>query len=148
MNISNLYQNRMSSLQEQIKEKGVDLVAIAPSANMTYLIGFAPLMDERFCSLLVTKESFQLVIPQLNADQVETHTGLQVIRWTDTQGPHFALKTALGELDLPAGLVLAADDTMRADYLLLLMDHSNPGKSIPAGDFNFPSAHGQSSRRN
>ena len=134
MENSKLYQNRIMSLQEQMENKEVDLVCISPTANMRYLTGFAPHLDERFCSLLVTQESYRFVVPQLNADQVEAHTGMGVIRWTDTEGPGKALDTALSELGLAAGVIIAADDSMRADYLLRLQDKVLPSKSIPAGD--------------
>jgi Xaa-Pro aminopeptidase len=111
----------------------VDLVSIAPTANMRYLTGFTPHPDERFCSLLVSQESYRFVVPDLNAGQVETHTGMGVIRWSDTRGPEGALETALRGLGLSAGIVLAADDSMRTDFLLRLQDALLPSKSIPAG---------------
>jgi Xaa-Pro aminopeptidase len=134
MNNSNPYQDRILGLQEQMKSKAVDLVSIAPTANMRYLTGFAPHLDERFCSLLISQESYRFVVPELNADQVETHTGMGVIRWTDTQGPEDALESALSGLGLSTGVVLAADDSMRADYLLRVQDAVLPSSSIPAGN--------------
>ena len=133
MNNSHPYQDRIRSLQEQMKLKEVDLVSIAPTANMRYLTGFAPHLDERFCSLLISQESYRFVVPELNADQVEAHTGMDVIRWSDTQGPEYALETALRGLGSSTGIVLAADDSMRADYLLRVQDALLPSKSIPAG---------------
>jgi Xaa-Pro aminopeptidase len=133
MNNSHPYQDRIRRLQEQMKLKTVDLVSIAPTANMRYLTGFTPHPDERFCSLLVSQESYRFVVPDLNAGQVETHTGMDVMRWSDTQGPEVALETALSGLGLSAGSVLAADDSMRTDFLLRIQDALLPRKSIPAG---------------
>jgi Xaa-Pro aminopeptidase len=45
---------RLRRLQAQMAEARVDLVAIAPTPNMRYLLGFAPLADERLCLLLMT----------------------------------------------------------------------------------------------
>jgi Xaa-Pro dipeptidase len=82
---------RLSHLQAQMAEAGVDLVAIAPTPNMRYLLGFAPLADERPCVLLITRQGTGLVVPELNADQVEAHTGMEAIRWSDDTGPRQAL---------------------------------------------------------
>jgi Xaa-Pro aminopeptidase len=112
----------------------VDLAAIAPTANMRYLLGFSPLMDERPCVLLVSRQDTRLVVPELNADQVEAHTGMTAIRWPDAEGSHGALDEALAGLGPSSGAVLAADNTMRADVLLLLQDMINPQKSLAAGD--------------
>lgn len=133
MKISNEYSKRIRKLQMQMEILNVGFTAISPSANMDYLTGFVPHLDERFCCLLLTPPSFRFVVPELNADQVEAHTGLMAIRWSDTEGPLAALKTALDELKISPGQVLAADDTMRADFLLLLQEYASPGKSIPAG---------------
>ncbi len=138
MSISDVSTNRLDHLQAQMLEAKVDLVAIAPTANMRYLLGFAPLADERPCFLLVSRTATRLVVPALNADQVEAHTGMAAIRWTDAAGPRQALATALSELNLEPNAVLAADDTMRADALLFLQEMLRPGKSLPAGDLMTP----------
>jgi Xaa-Pro aminopeptidase len=101
---------------------------------MRYLLGFAPLADERLCALLVTPQAVRFVVPVLNANQVEAQTGMPAIRWSDAAGPDGALVQAIGELDLKSGGVLAADDTMRADILLILQEAIRPGRSIAAGD--------------
>ena len=90
---------RLDRLQAQMAEAGVDLVAIAPTPNMRYLLGFAPLADERLCLLLVTPQSTRLVAPELTADQIETRTGMETIRWTDDSGPQQALTEAKEYLD-------------------------------------------------
>ncbi|MFQ5855324.1 MAG: M24 family metallopeptidase [Anaerolineae bacterium] len=138
MALSNLSANRLSRLQAATAQESVDLVAIAPTANMRYLIGFAPLMDERPCVLLVSREDTRLVVPELNADQVEAHTGMRAIRWSDADGPHQALSEALDGLGVGPGGVLAADDSMRADALLLLQEMVEPKKSLVAGELMAP----------
>ena len=134
MTRSGLYSQRVSNLQARMEQAGVDLVAISPTANMRYLLDFAPLADERPCALLVTRAETRLVVPQLNADEVETHTHMSTVRWTDAEGPRRAFVQALEELNLRPGGVLAADNAMRADALLLLQDLAVPGKSLPVGD--------------
>lgn len=133
MTYSDTHKERLERLRSHMVQAGVDLVAIAPSPNMHYLLGFAPMADERPCALLVTRDNMRLVIPELNADQVENHTGLSAIRWTDAAGPRQAFSMALGELGIDSNGVLAADNTMRADALLLLQELTGPMESIAAG---------------
>jgi Xaa-Pro aminopeptidase len=121
-------------LQSQMARANVDLVAIAPTANMRYLIGFAPLADERPCYLLVSQDAVELVIPELNADQVETHTGRTVRRWPDASSADQAVLSAVAAMGLKSIGVLAADSSMRADALLQLQALIQPATSIAAGD--------------
>ena len=123
---------RLANLQAQMAESGVDLLAIAPSPNMRYLLGFAPLPDERPCLLLVTHHNTRLVAPELTATQIETRTGMGALRWRDADGPRQALTEAVGALGVGPGPVLAADATMRADALLLLQDTVAPQRSLSA----------------
>lgn len=132
MTKSDEYTARLEQLQEEMGRADVDLAAIAPTSNMRYLLGFAPLADERLCLLLVTPDGIRLVVPDLNADQVEAHTGMEAIRWTDSAGPDQALTEALSELDLDPPIVLAVDAAMRPDALLLLQEAAQPERSMSA----------------
>jgi Xaa-Pro aminopeptidase len=133
MPISNLSTERISHLQTQMIQSGVDVIAVAPTANMCYLLGFAPLPDERLCALLITPQAARLIVPTVNADQVEAHTGMPAMRWSDAAGPAAVLAQALVELNLKPGGILAADDTMRADALLAFQKAIAPAKTVVAG---------------
>src|SRR3972149_90136 len=111
---SDMHAERLVHLQKLMAAKGVDLVAIAPTANMRYLLGFMPHPDERLCALLVSRSGSAFVVPGLNADQVETKTGLRAIRWSDAEGPVGAVEQAVAGLALQEVALLAADDSMRA----------------------------------
>lgn len=124
---------RISQLQKMMVENEVGLVAIGPTPNMQYLLGFVPFPDERACVLLISRENKQIVIPGLNANQFEAQIDMKGIRWTDAAGPGLAMQEALNLLDIQPGVVMAADDTMRADVLLLLQDMAKPHASIAAG---------------
>ena len=113
----------MRRLQDMMAQHGVGLCAIAPTTNMRYLLGFAPLADERPCFLLLSPRANALVVPALNADQVEAHTGLESIRWADESGPQQAIETALAQLGVGPGTVMAADNLMRADAFPELFEH-------------------------
>lgn len=125
---------RLSRLQAEMAGAGVDLVAIAPTSNMRYLLGFAPLADERPCLLLITRQGTRLVAPELTAGQIEAHTGMGTIRWSDAAGPRQALAEALSELGVEPGVVLATDAGMRADALLLLQEVVNPARCVTSTD--------------
>lgn len=127
------YRPRIARVQEEMRRAGVHLLAIAPTPNMRYLLGFAPFPDERPCALLLTPEAAALVVPELNADQVEARTGLRALRWSDAEGPRGVLAQALAGLGIGPQPVLAADDTMRADHLILLQELARPRMTIPAG---------------
>jgi Xaa-Pro aminopeptidase len=128
------YSARLGKLQEVLGTASVDVIAIAPTSNMRYLLGFSPLADERLCLLLVTPEGTRFVVPDLNADQVEAHTGMKATRWTDDAGPEQALAEALGDLHVDRPPVVAADAAMRADALLTLQEAAQPGRSISGAE--------------
>lgn len=123
---------RLRHLQEQMVASGVDLVAIAPTANMRYLLGFIPLALERLCVLLISREATRLIAGELNAVELEARTGMEAIPWTDTDGPYPTVVKELKALGIPKGSVFVADDTMRADWLLLLQEAISPGKTLAA----------------
>ncbi|MER3459089.1 MAG: hypothetical protein C4309_11110, partial [Chloroflexota bacterium] len=50
-------EERLKALQARMREQSVDLVAIGPTTNMRYLLGFAPHADERLCLLLIGQEA-------------------------------------------------------------------------------------------
>jgi len=109
---------RLTKLQARMRETGVDLAAIGPTANMRYLLGFAPHPDERVCLLLVTPKDAKLVVPGLNRDEVAAHTdNIDMISWADVDGPQAALRQALGAQKFPT---VAFDGGTRADFLLAL----------------------------
>jgi Xaa-Pro aminopeptidase len=122
---------RLSRLQAEMTAAGIDLVALGPTANMHYLLGFTPHADERLCLLLVSTEKAQMVVPALNADQVAAEgPNLHLLRWADESGPESALAQALGSLG--EGPTLAVDGAMRADFLLPLLALARSARTISA----------------
>lgn len=109
---------RLAALQRRVGETGVGLAAFGPTANMAYLLGFAPHSDERMCVLLVSPNKALMVAPGLNAQEIAAHTDVEMFKWEDADGPERALGSALNGAK-PAGRV-AVDGGMRADFLLHL----------------------------
>jgi Xaa-Pro aminopeptidase len=56
------------------------------------------------------------------------------MRWKDEQGPFDSISSAISQLAVPPNIVLAADNSMRAEHLLMVQDKTNPERSLPAGD--------------
>jgi hypothetical protein len=129
MSKSTYSSERITLLQAQMAKSGMGLTAIAPTANMRYLLGFVPVADERPCALLLTPDATRIVVPQLNADQVEANTNMAALRWTDAEGPRRAFTQALAELKVNrAG---AGGRRRRRADALLRCRAGQPGKSRP-----------------
>ncbi|MFD0916636.1 M24 family metallopeptidase [Pseudahrensia aquimaris] len=116
-------EERLQALQGQMAKAGVDLTALGPGAHMQYLLGFAPHPDERPCLLLVSANGSTMLMPSLNADGSREHTDQSFHMWADADGPDTALKTALADIGAGNAETISLDETMRADFALLLKDH-------------------------
>ena len=87
---------RIEALRQRMSDVGIDLVALAPSDNLRYVVGFSPVADERACMLLVTSRSALVLMPSLNAEQaVSEAPELELVTWDDDAGPVAALQGAL-----------------------------------------------------
>ncbi len=126
---------RIAQLRSAMSEGGVDLVALAPSDNLRYEIGFAPVADERACMLLVSGRGLSFVVPSLNADQALEHSpGLAAFRWDDADGPLDAIRDALAVHDGAALGRVAVDPEMRADILITLQSFVPGAEHVSAGE--------------
>lgn len=122
-------QYRVQGLQEAMKIANVDMVAIGPTVNMRYLLGYAPFPDERLCLLLLTPSSASILTPKLNAGDFAARTEIQCHMWADDQDPHHVLTSALPTTPIRK---LAIDGSMRADFLLPLLTAAAPQETISA----------------
>src|SRR5690606_2900138 len=114
-------ERRLALLHEKMKENGTDFVALAPGSHMQWLLGFYPHPDERPCLLLVSATGETFLMPALNAEGSREHTDISFQTWSDDQGPNAALAAALAEVGVKPGAKIALDETMRADFALLLL---------------------------
>lgn len=122
-------QNRLTRLKKAMHVANVDLVVIGPTANMNYLLNYAPHPDERLCLLLVSRGGARIVVPTLNAEEMTVHSSLELYRWMDAEGPQEALNLALKGI-LPVKK-LAFDGGMRADFLTPILAAAEPHETIP-----------------
>ncbi len=112
--------DRIARLRAAMADADVALAVLAPTDNLHWLTGFAPLYDERACLLLVAAGGAAMVMPSLNAEQTAAHVPeLALVRWVDEHGPTAALGEALAAAAPGPGAV-AVDPEMRADHLLAL----------------------------
>lgn len=123
-------EERIKHLQGRMQEEGVNLVAIAPTSNMRYLLGFSTFADERLCTLLIYEHDIVIVAPGMSIEEIAARTAVNVIPWIDSDGPREALRQVQAK-HKKAG-ILAVDSAMRADNMLLLLDELNPAKVVPA----------------
>src|SRR5262245_48049004 len=121
---------RLAALRRKMRETGLDLVALAPSDNLRYVVGFAPLYDERACMLLVTADAALVLMPSLNARQASAEAPeLGLVTWDDDEGPVDALRRTLEQVDGNGTFRAGVDPEMRAEHLLLLQE-AIPGASF------------------
>jgi len=113
---------RLARLRQSMASEGADLLAIAPGSHMEWLLGFHPHPDERPCLLLVGTEREAFLIPVLNAEGTRESTAIAFHTWSDDQGPVAALATALDDIGASDAKNVVLDETMRADFALLLLD--------------------------
>lgn len=114
---------RMANLRARMAETGTDLVAIGPSSHMRYMADLSPHGDERPVMLLVSQDYAGFLMPALNVDSSRQHTDLPFFAWADADGPDAALEQLLeatGVSRVNPSVVI--DETMRADFALLLLD--------------------------
>lgn len=117
-----IYERRLTDLRARMAETGTDLVAVGPSSHMLWLTGLSPHGDERPVMLLVSRSFAGFLMPALNVDSSRQHSDLPMIAWDDADGPEAALAELIGKTGIPDAASLVIDETMRADFALLLLD--------------------------
>jgi Xaa-Pro aminopeptidase len=124
---------RLARLRTALGEAEVDVVALAPTDNLRWLCGFAPLYDERACLLLVSPQGSAMLMPDLNAEQTAARLPeVELVRWADEDGPVAALHAALARVGASSAARVAADPMMRADHLLLLQAAARGAHTLDA----------------
>ncbi|HHY50380.1 MAG TPA: M24 family metallopeptidase [Alphaproteobacteria bacterium] len=129
----------MARLRARMQETGTDLVVIGPTSHMQWLAGLSPHGDERPVLILVGPRGAGMLIPALNVDSQRGLTDLPFFPWADADGPAAALHAALAAVGATGpGLRVALDETMRADFALLVLDalesprHTFTGETVAA----------------
>ena len=114
---------RLENLRTRMAATNTDLVVIGPSSHMVYLADLSPHGDERPVMLMVSQSFAGFLMPALNVDSARQHTDLPFFPWADADGPDAALKDLLNATGVsPISPSIVLDETMRADFALLVLD--------------------------
>lgn len=125
------YEARRKRVQQRLQEQSIGLLALGPTENMTYLLGFHPHADERPCLLLLTPTACGFLMPELNAEASRQHTDLELTTYADADGPSRALEHLGEQLNFAAAEHVALDELMRTDFSLLLLEAlGSPATSV------------------
>lgn len=114
---------RLAALRGKMRETNTDLVALGPGSHMHWLVGFHPHADERPCLLLVSQGAEAFLMPVLNAEGSRESTDIAFYTWSDDEGPERALTEVLAAIGATDVKTVVLDETMRADFALLLLDN-------------------------
>lgn len=115
-------EQRLARLRRQMEQSRTDLVVLGPSSHLVWLAGLSPHGDERPVMLMVSKAATGMLMPALNADSQRPLTNVPFFTWADAEGPKAALEALLASLKLPTRPRIVIDETMRADFALLVLD--------------------------
>ena len=115
-------EQRLARLRRMMEQSRTDLVVLGPSSHLVWLAGLTPHGDERPVLLLVSKAGAAMLMPALNADSQRPLTTVPFFTWADADGPKAALDALFASLRLPARPRIVIDETMRADFALLVLD--------------------------
>lgn len=127
--------SRLERVQARMAETGTDLLVVGPSSHLVWLLGLSPHGDERPVMLIATRDKAAILMPALNADSQRGLTDLPFFTWSDAEGPNSALTNLLADLGATtANLSVALDETMRADFALLLLGALNQPRHKFLGD--------------
>ncbi|MEM8729398.1 MAG: Xaa-Pro peptidase family protein [Pseudomonadota bacterium] len=113
---------RLERLRDQMAQESVDLVALAPGAHMSWLLGVEPHGDERPLLFCVTSEGEGFLMPALEVNSAREQTDLPFFEWADADGPAEALETLLQAIGGGSARSVALDECMRADHAGLVQD--------------------------
>lgn len=131
--VNKKYLKKLIALME---ESNIDVMFMAPSEDLEFLMGFSPHMDERFQGLFITKDSrIFYVVPKLNREEVQDAIGSdgRVFDWGDGEGFLGILSRVFEDYDL-IHKTIGVNGTARAVNMLgiegVLNVNFRSGKSI------------------
>ena len=115
---------RLGKIRASMKATNTQLVALGPGAHMQWVLGFHTHADERPCLLLIGEEREAFLMPALNAEDTRQRCSITCHEWADDEGPIGGLACSLlMMLGLETPEISCLDETMRADFAMLLIDH-------------------------
>ncbi len=130
-NTATRQQDRLARMGSVLAEAGVDLLLVAPSADLRYLIGYGAHASERPALLAVMPDAAPLILlPALEAPRLAAVNVVDVVPYSETEDPIARLAGSLPEL--PAAALVAISDQTWAGVLLRLQRHFPAATFTPA----------------
>jgi Xaa-Pro dipeptidase len=130
------YLARQDRLRAVARERGVELVALVPGANMVYFTGLHFHLSERpTLALIFANGGSAFICPELEytklADKLDALDIRDAFRWTDADGYDGAFKAA-GEALGMRGALLGMDDMTARVFEWLAFTRNVPGLQLAA----------------
>ncbi|MDQ2744037.1 MAG: aminopeptidase P family protein [Chloroflexota bacterium] len=112
-------QSRLEAAETLLRQEGIDMLLVSPSADLQYLTGYGGHASERPTLLVVQpgKETVML-IPQLEAPRIAGLEGVKALPYAETESPFALLAKTVGPA--AAGTRFALSDQTWAVVLLRL----------------------------
>ena len=79
--------DKIEKLRVIMREKDIDLIVLAPGANLNWLLNFNPHADERPLLFFLTHSGSAFLMPELEAESARQHTDIKFYNWSDASGP-------------------------------------------------------------
>lgn len=123
-------EHRLARLREEMLKRGVDAVAVVPSANLFYLTGVQMHLSERVTLLLVTHDDAHLIVPTLEAPRVEARARvpLKLHAWSDAEWVKAGWASLAQHCALDGQHIAADYYSVRALELMQLQDAARGAK--------------------
>lgn len=111
------YSARLAAAAQRLAAVGVDALVVAPSPDLSYLLGYDPMPMERPTLLIVTRnEAPALLVPTLErplAEGCPAAAALRIVDWRDGQDPYGSAARLL-----PTGGAVALGDRIWGVHVL------------------------------
>ena len=130
------FQARCTRAQEAMRRHGIDLLFVAPSSDMTYLMGQRGHLSERLTLLIVPANGTPLaIVPVLEAPGVRPAAAFfSISTWADGSNPYALARSLVG----PGSARIAVSDQMWSTHLLHLQQEMPTSVFMPASPLLAP----------
>jgi Xaa-Pro dipeptidase len=123
---------RLATLQSAMRPAGIDVLAVAPGANMRYLAGLEIHMNERIAVAFFPADGQPaMVLPTLETPRAKAQARFPITfySWDDADGPAGALSRCVAELGL-AGRRIGVEYTAMRVLELRAIEAAAPGAQV------------------
>ena len=134
-----VYGDRIRLVQEIMQSQGVDLFALGPSANLSYLTGYSAAADERLMLMLLPQRADPfVVINRLYQAPAEELPIQDLVFWSDGENPFHALAEEIRRRRVEDVPTLAVEPELPARFSLPLASLYPKSRLISGQDLTMP----------